>query len=212
MNAEMNFNTNRFVLIVILILFLLFAGSIVSAIDQSDDTVKFITAASKASSFIYPLKSTYYVPSTSNSFGYERFQTSGTTSFITSYKPKLLTVPSTTIAPVKYSIVGPWIFSSIKTTSKIQFNVDGTFEEHFSSPTNPYTAYGVWFAQGNNVFKLLITSKSSTNSRYQVGDTFTMIYDPVRNVIFDSSFPNSLYVPQIKSAFFPSPAMETAND
>jgi hypothetical protein len=54
--------------------------------------------------------------------------------------------------------------------------------------------YGKWSAQGGNSYELQVTRYGSSQiGQDQVGDKFTVIYDPAQNAIYEPRYPTILY-------------------
>ena len=95
--------------------------------------------------------------------------------------------PTTTIAPVKDPVIGVWRYSGTEGDARMRFNADGTLAVSSHTPGKGTDVYsGTWSAQGNNTYKLL----DSPN-----GKPVTVMYDPVKNRLYNSGYPNIILTP-----------------
>jgi hypothetical protein len=88
--------------------------------------------------------------------------------------------------PNENPIIGVWRYSnSDGFDDRYRFNTEGTFVESVYSPTykENYVNSGTWSAQGGNSYTLRKTGDAIS---------FTIIYDPAKNTIYDTRYSNLL--------------------
>jgi hypothetical protein len=219
------FKMDRFLLILVLVFSLIFAGSMVSALDQSYGFLKVNSIPSKAAFFVdsdkgslSPLTFTYSHSAT-NSVIFITNKTKITSSFTTkpkSYfttKPKSYFVPkfvpkfTPTTTTTKDPIIGVWRYSdSSGFDDRYRFNADGTYVESVYSPSTmaTYSFSGTWSAKGGN---------SYTCQRTATGTISTIVYNPTQKAIYDTLYPSLLLTPysgDVAAASTSSPGSGTA--
>jgi len=99
--------------------------------------------------------------------------------------------PAPTVIQMQDPILGVWRnFSFTGIDNRIRFNAEGTFIESFYLIDEESTVVfnGTWSAQGSNSYALAL---NGTNN--EVFTTF--IYDPARNVIYQSKNPSQTLTP-----------------
>ena len=97
--------------------------------------------------------------------------------------------PTPTFALSKDPIIGVWRFiSSDGYDDRYRFNADGTFVESFYFTDKQTTSVfrGTWSAHGGNSYTTINTADMSSA---------TFIYDPTRNIIYDSKYENLVFIP-----------------
>jgi len=109
--------------------------------------------------------------------------------------------PTSTIARAQNPIIGVWrLLSSSGSDDRYRFNADGTYVESMYVPSTQetYVFYGTWSTQGSNSYALRETA---------TGSTATIIYNPARNVIYDTKYTSlllTLYLGDVASASAPT--------
>jgi hypothetical protein len=89
---------------------------------------------------------------------------------------------------VKDPIVGVWRNTgSNELDVRFQFSANGSLVGSGYNPADQeiQVMFGTWKTSGNNSYEI----------RWTDGSTFTVIYDPARNVIYDPDYPGLLYAP-----------------
>lgn len=92
-----------------------------------------------------------------------------------------------TIAPEPDPIIGVWRHYDSGYDFRERISADGTFVQSLVRPdeTQPSVTYGTWSAQGGNSYTM----------HYSDGGSFTMIFVPSQNYIYDTNYLDQLYYP-----------------
>jgi hypothetical protein len=192
-------NVNRFVLIFALVVFLAFAGSVVSAVDQPYEALKENSELSKAMISVDDLKGSFTTSSATHTSPSATKSDAVKGRFSSVTRPYSTIVYTPVLTPVQDPIIGGWRQTGdYGYDDRYRFYADGTWEESYyfwQAPGEPYVSgitgttakfSGTWTANGGNSYTLRVSA---------TGTTWTMIYDPVRNCIYDPRFPSLLKYP-----------------
>ncbi|MEI7434908.1 MAG: hypothetical protein WCJ93_11720 [Methanomicrobiales archaeon] len=207
MKHESNFNINRFALIFTLVVFLAFAGSTVSAIDQSYENFKVTSSLLDAKISDVGLNGGL----STSELSYTRPPTTNDDALKASskfaYKPKPYVFTPIVSHVTQDPIIGTWRYYYASSNnpdwvgydSRYQFNADGTYSGSLYVPKDKetYVFSGVWSANGDNSYTLTDTrfgTSHITPGPISVA-SYTVKYDLFNNVIYDTRYPNIIHSP-----------------